>query len=340
MHANIGDAAVGAAYRKFSDSSREDWVSGGSRPIVTTVWYPAYAASKPRRQVVGPFQTGRYQIGACWRSGTEKLPLVVLSHGTGGSAASIAWLGVRLASRGFVVAAVNHHGNTAAEKRPVIRGFLRWWERPMDLSFVVDSLLADEEIGDHLDPARIGVAGFSLGGYTALATVGVTLDVRRWAPHCVQNPADPLCRLPPEAGQGPLDVKECVSAEFDERAVAQANQSYLDSRFKAAFVIALVGGPIMTDESVAAVAVPVSIVVGAEDDQSIAELTGVPIGTAIRQSWVEVLPGVHHYAFLSEGTLPARLFLRRIFADPRNLNRNQLHNDVASRAADFFRNHI
>jgi predicted dienelactone hydrolase len=39
------------------------------------------------------------------------------------------WLGYYLASRGYIVAAVNHHGNTAAEKERAAQGFLLYWER-------------------------------------------------------------------------------------------------------------------------------------------------------------------------------------------------------------------
>src|SRR5256885_8472094 len=52
-----------------------------------------------------------------------KRPLIVLSHGTGGGAATMAWLAETLASNGYIVAAVNNHGNTAAETSyPVHRG--------------------------------------------------------------------------------------------------------------------------------------------------------------------------------------------------------------------------
>ena len=53
------------------------------------------------------------------------------------------WLGHYLASRGYIVAALNHHGNTASEKQPAAQGFLLVWERPRDLTVVLDKLLAD-----------------------------------------------------------------------------------------------------------------------------------------------------------------------------------------------------
>lgn len=330
------DAPVGACHRRFIDPSRRDWIAGGPRPLTTTVWYPACAEGKPKRHVVGPFDTGRYEFGACWHRGQDRFPLIVLSHGTGGSAAAIAWLGVRLAAFGFVAAAVNHHGNTAVEGRLTAGGFVRWWERPQDISSLLTALLADKEIGEQVDQAKIGVAGFSLGGYSALAAVGVRLAVHRWADQCGEHPTDPICRPPPEARRHGFDLAELLQEGFDEDTIEEANGSFLDDRIKAAFVIAPVGGPIMTSESIEAISVPVSIVIGQDDNQSIPEQTAIPVGTLARGASVRLVPGAHHYAFLSEGTLWSRLLLPELFRDPVGLRRGELHDSIARQAAEFF----
>ena len=82
------------------------------------------------------------------------------------------WMGYYLASRGYIVAAVNHHGNTAAESQPAAQGFLLYWERPKDLTVTLDKLLADPVFGTRIDRKRIGAAGFSLGGYTVISIAG------------------------------------------------------------------------------------------------------------------------------------------------------------------------
>lgn len=46
------------------------------------------------------------------------------------------------------------------------RASVRWWERPLDATFVLDELGEREEIG------VTGAAGFSIGGYTAAALLG------------------------------------------------------------------------------------------------------------------------------------------------------------------------
>jgi len=96
---------------------------------------------------------------------------VLLSHGTGGSAVQMAWLGMELARHGYIAVAVNHPGNNATEPYTA-EGFALWWERATDLSEVLDGMLADATFGARIDARRVGAAGFSMGGYTVLELAG------------------------------------------------------------------------------------------------------------------------------------------------------------------------
>ncbi len=82
----------------------------------------------------------------------------MLSHGTGGSAMQLAWLGSVLARHGFIAVGVNHPGNNALEPYTA-EGFVLWWERATDISDALDALLLDPMFGPHVDEARIGAAG-------------------------------------------------------------------------------------------------------------------------------------------------------------------------------------
>src|SRR5690606_22605903 len=123
----------------------------------------------------------------------DRLPLIVLSHGTGGAALTLMWLGQHLAANGFVVAAVNHHGNTAIEERHTAQGFVLWWERAADLSAVIDHMLVDEALGPRIDAGRIGAAGFSLGGYTVLSLAGGITDLEAYEAFCSGPSRDFTC---------------------------------------------------------------------------------------------------------------------------------------------------
>src|SRR5260370_418729 len=81
--------------------------------------------------------------------------IIALSHGTGGSAMQMAWLGTYLAARGYIVVAVNHPGNNAVTGYTT-EGFIEGWERAKDISTVISDLLADQRFGSKIDPDRIG----------------------------------------------------------------------------------------------------------------------------------------------------------------------------------------
>ena len=124
---------VGRVERSFVDPQRPNWQGNGPRPMLSMVWFPTDSPAEEEPWLIGNpffpiFEAGWSIPDASLSDGEEKYPLIVLSHGTGGAVAQLSWLAEVLASGGYVVAAVNHHGNTAIdEKTP--HGFFLWWER-------------------------------------------------------------------------------------------------------------------------------------------------------------------------------------------------------------------
>ena len=114
------------------------------------------------------------------------------------------WLAYHLASRGYIAAAVDHHGNTTAEKQQFAQGATLVWERPKDPSVVLDKLLTDPQFGSHIDADRIGAAGFSLGGYTVIALAGGKFSPDAFDAWCRTDQRDFTCEPQlelPEAGR-------------------------------------------------------------------------------------------------------------------------------------------
>ena len=191
---------VGSAQRAFVPAEPYSWRGAKTHALLTTVWYPADGAAVEKAQWGGPpeaplFALGSAAPGAQFAPG--KFPLILLSHGTGGSAPMLAWLGTALAAHGYVAAAVNHPGNNALESYTP-EGFSLWWERTKDLSEVIDHLLADPDFGSRIDPQRIGAAGFSLGGYTMIEMAGGITDRDAFQQFCKAHAADSTCKSPPE----------------------------------------------------------------------------------------------------------------------------------------------
>ena len=344
LHAAAGFAAdargphpVGLSSVKYADPTRQDWDDAGPRPLATAVWYPAPDGTHESDWTVEIFNAGRNAMGAPMAALPAKLPLIVVSHGTGGSAAGMAWLAETLAANGYLVAAVNHHGNTGFEGSARLEGFVVWWDRPRDVSVLIDRLLADPRYGPRIDASRIGVAGFSIGGYTALATVGARLSESRHREYCTANPTSPLCVLPPEARSSAADLQKLLDTNARVKtAITHAGDPQRDPRVKAAFAIAPVMGPAMTDDSLARIDIPVRIVVGSADNQAVPAVNGIPIAARIPGSTVEVLTGVTHYAFLPACTPRGRDVVKLLCADPEGVDRNELHRRVAAEAVSFF----
>ena len=332
-----GPHPVGLASVKYVDPARQDWDDTGPRPLATAVWYPAPDDTRESDWTVEIFHAGRNAMGAPLAALPARLPLIVLSHGTGGSAAGMAWLAETLAAQGYLVAAVNHHGNTGFEGSARLEGFIVWWDRPRDVSVLIDRLLADPRFGPRIDASRIGVAGFSIGGYTALASVGARLSESRHRSFCAGNPTSALCVLPPEARSSDADLRKLLDTnERVKTAIGRMGDSQRDPRVKAAFAIAPVMGPAMTDESLAHIDVPVRIVVGSADNQAVPAINGIDMAARIPGSSVEVLTGVTHYAFLPECTPSGHAAVKLLCEDPQGLDRHELHRRVAAEAVSFF----
>jgi len=150
----------------------------GARSLPLEVWYPVdpAAAFGPSTAYVltGPFTLASnlaHEGAAVSTAGIR--PLIVFSHGSGGIAIQSVHLMEQLASHGFVVVAPNHTGNTSFDHPPVpIEQALL--DRVPDVSFVIDHMTTlAATTGDpfygRIDGLNVGVAGHSVGGFTALA---------------------------------------------------------------------------------------------------------------------------------------------------------------------------
>ena len=107
----------------------------------------------------------------------ESLPLIVVSHGKGGSSIGHHDTDEVLADAGFVVVAINHPGDNFSDLSRV-SDLATYVERPMDIKRVIDFMVGASPFAARIDRDRIGFFGFSRGGYTGLVLIGANPD---WA---------------------------------------------------------------------------------------------------------------------------------------------------------------
>ena len=161
-----------------------------------TVWYPAAAGSKEAPIIVGPPDAPLFNVGSAAADAAiarGRFPTLLLSHGNGGTARIMGWFGIAMARAGYVVIAVDHPGNNGMDEMTVA-GSTLIWERAEDLKAALNAVLADRTLAPHVDTARLGLAGFSAGGFAALAGAGARVDVDHFIAFCRAHPDDSTCR--------------------------------------------------------------------------------------------------------------------------------------------------
>ena len=337
---------IGMAPRDFVPPEPYDWRQDPKHALATLIWYPGDPSAQEKPWLIGPpgrpfFDGGRVARDAALPLAPAKFPLVVLSHGTGGTAGNLAWLGETLAAHGYIAAAVNHPGNNAIDGYTV-PGFTLWWLRARDLSAVIDGLLADPTFGPRIDRGRIGAAGHSLGGYTVLALAGGIATPDHLRQFCGSPAADKFCA--PLREFPDIRPKAQALAESDptyRAALTQGGRSYRDPRVRAVFAMAPALGPAFLPDSLTDIDTPVAIAAGAGD-----EVVPVPSGAqalaaAIPHAELTVLPApVGHYVFIGVCLDAARAALPGGCTDPPGIDRAAVEAKTAGLAQAFFDRHL
>jgi predicted dienelactone hydrolase len=339
---SVAEFQVGSTFRKFTPQDKAyNWRGAQTHALAATVWYPA-AASAVEREVEIPglsdiFELGRAAQDADLASAPAKFPMVVISHGTGGSALTMSWLGHGLAAHGYIAVAVNHPGNNGAEAYTA-QGFSTWWERARDLSVVIDSMLADPMFGKRIDSSRIGAAGFSLGGYTMIEIAGGITDTDAFRQFCASPRADGICKSPPEFPKLADDFERLSTSDAEfQAALRHSGDSYRDRRVRAVFAMAPALGPAFHTASLAKIAIPVMIVAGEAD-------ANVPIASSakyfaanIRGAKLKIFPGnAAHYMFLESCTESGRKMRPLLCTDGAGVDRDEIHAKTVGLAVEFF----
>ena len=171
------------------------------RPLKVEVWYPAvipagnselvtYESAMPGAPAPDVPRTFRVP-GKAMRDAPpvsgQRFPLVVVSHGYPGSRTFLTYLTENLASKGYVVAAIDHTDSVFGTQAAFPSTLLN---RTADQWFTIDalaarSLAAGDFLNGLLDASRVAIVGYSMGGYGALASAGAGYSKRGGAANAV-----------------------------------------------------------------------------------------------------------------------------------------------------------
>lgn len=330
--------AVGMQRLNWTDASRTAWDGSGPRPVTSTIWYPA-AASEQAAVFIPPknpvFFMGHASRNAPIAPGDTRHPVVLVSHGTGGAALQMMWLGRALAARGFVVVAVDHHGNTAAEPAYDARGFRMAWERIPDLSVALDRLAADPTFGPRIDTDDVTAIGFSLGGYTVIGLAGARTDLDRLQAFCAGPDADGTCEPQGEYPDAADDFAEMLEEDPAlAAALERADDDYGDPRIGRVVAIAPAIGQAFAGESLAGIDQPVLIIVGSDDEVAPAATNAAYIKEHVPGGLLEIVEGAGHYVFLAECTARGQRHVP-VCKDAEGIDRGAVHGEVIDSVLEF-----
>ena len=202
--AALGQFNVGVTEVTFTDQSRPNIVEAlagrnpvTSRDIAVTLWYPAVERAekspvvytgklnfRPGARPEGVPETYRHSgiadVGAETVKG-QRFPLIVISHGYGNWAGFLSYLGENLASKGYVVASIEHADLPYTDLASFNVSFGNTMlNRARDQRFVIEKLIekanSEDEVGKIIDPENIGLIGYSMGGFGVMASAGAGYD--------------------------------------------------------------------------------------------------------------------------------------------------------------------
>jgi len=274
------------------------------------MWYPC---AEPAQDI----DLGRITVRGvkdCPISG-DKLPLVVISHGFGGSFTGHHDTAEALADAGFAVAAISHPGDNAQDKSRA--GELSIFvERPAHIRRLVDFMLGPSPLASRIDPQRVGFFGFSRGGYTGLALLGARPDWTAAAGFCAQSPAH-LCgevqgrTFPPEPPAPDPRIKAAVIA--DPLAIFFTAQSFAAVKVPVQLWGSERGGDGVTPESIVAVN------------------QGLP-----GPHEFHVAPNSAHFAFLAPCSPAVAAAVPQICSDAPGFDRVAFHRELDAAVVAFF----
>lgn len=321
------DYNVGQTTLHFKDETRD-------RPLVTEIWYPTLDTITSEDRYFSPFMRG-FTV----RDGNlaaEQLPLIMLSHGSGGSRMSLEWLAQFLARTGYMVAAADHWGNTFDNKIGI--EFIKPWERPLDMSFVLSELLKSERFGKAILKEKIGALGFSFGGYTVLALAGAVLDY----PELLRFYRTPEGRKEVDLPEFP-DLPNLIAnppAAYRKQIAEIPNLK--DTRFKAFFAISPgTARGFVNKEQFKTVRDPVFLVGAASDSITPVEFYARHYHKLIPHSQYYEFPGrTGHYVMLAEAIEEVQKEAPLVFTDHPSVDRRAVHLKVQRLSLDFFEKNL
>jgi len=282
------------------------------KPLNLRIWYPSDATTPTEVK------------------GTH-LPLIVISHGAGGSKDGHDDTAHALADAGFVVVAVEHTGDNYRDQSHVRMG-KGLIDRPRHVVRVIDYMLAEWHAHQQIDPARVGMFGHSAGGFTALVLAGGQPDLTRTVDYCRRHPQVWTCVYLRKNGVVIESIKPPPVTVWLH-----------DPRIKAASISAPAVGYAFEPEGLTTVKIPVQLWV-AERDEIVDDSPAIVRRLLPASPEYHLVDGAGHFSFLAPCGWGQRAVIGvmtwfgtdAICTDPDGFDRTRFHQKFNAEVVQFF----
>ncbi|MUZ75258.1 hypothetical protein GOZ90_21445 [Agrobacterium vitis] len=291
---------------------------GHEQAIQIGVWYPSEGLPSERANAAGQ----RLAINSQVMGGVH--PLVIISPGNGAGIEAHADTAFALAEAGYIVASIAHTGDTVGQKtsRPS-----KWMiDRPRHVRRTIDYLLEAWPERSKIAATRIGMFGFSAGGFTALVTAGGHPNLRLASQFCNRSKGELACRL-------------AMTRDFSSKMVAsRANDPWVSDPRVRAVVVASPGlGFSFDKEALKDVQVPVQLWAASDDRNApIASNALIVQKNLPHPPEVHVVEGVGHFIFSRPCNPKREPQRKRSCVSPTNFTQEEFHQVFNNKIMQFF----
>jgi predicted dienelactone hydrolase len=296
--------------------------------VTFDIWYPAHPGGKAvtvgGNGVFYGTPAGRK---APRRDGT--FPLVIMSHGAGGNAGQFGWIASRLADRGYVVVLPNHPGTTSGNASA--QAAVRVWERPQDVTAVLDHMTGHPDNFGHVDFDNIAVVGFSAGGYTALALSGARVDPDKLQGFCDQS----------DHGMSDCAFLRHFGIDLHQIDLSPAAQDLRDARVNTGVIVDPGIISTVTTESLSAIDIPLYVINLGTKETVPAGVHALEASQLVPNARHEFIPDATHFSFLAECKERGPQILENegeldpLCEDGSGRSRSEIHDDLANRIVSY-----
>ncbi len=317
--------ACSAALANGSNAGLQQWsFNHHDHEVPVAIWHPAKGTTTPI--AAGPFTLQAVSNGDIEQ---RQHPLIIISHGTGGSNIAHHPIAESLAAAGFIVAALTHPGDNFQD-RSLVADERYFEERPRQVHALLRSIAADEKWGDLIDTNRIGAIGHSAGGYGVAAAIGAEPDRQNLVSHCNEVSDDPSCRYrDPSIGI----VMETDKPFLMPETMTAATQ--LAPSIHAAVLLAPLGSVVSADSHINK-DVPVLIITAEHDEVLPAQyhLSKLQLVAPHAESRVE--KGAGHFSFIAPVNDTWATQLAEVAVDPDGFNRTAFNAKLGEELSAWF----